>query len=156
MKGVARRSHRTIARQALLHTAVRANVLKVLKSDVQKELKLLCANHTKSLFRSSSCDTFTWDELSEELESVSPTLYAFLDACMHVSKRKHKHKRSSTRYVSNTAAIALCAGLILHHCSHNKNLIQLLISLILHSGHSGKQVLHNNKIDNDNALSYAS
>ena len=103
---------------------------------------MLCSKKHSSVPRDSRPDslaTFTWDKLSEEVSIVAPTFYGILQACVGVKKR-HKNMRCKTYLHSNNIALGVCASIILRHCNHHMNLFQRLVSLILHSGHSGKQV----------------
>ena len=145
VRGVARRNHRTVARQAMRSKAVRTQVLAILKADIQKEMKLLCKKKTQSILRSRSAETlctFSWDMLADELEEKAPNLFQVLKACVDVKRRKRiSEGRRKTRITSNTVVLGVCAGVLLRHCNHHMNLIQRLIALILHAGHSAKQVL---------------
>ena len=47
IRGAARRSHRTIARQAMTNKTVRKHVFDIMKGDLQKDMTLLCAKSTK-------------------------------------------------------------------------------------------------------------
>lgn len=125
----------------MLNKKSRAHALRILTFDVQKEMKFLCSKRANSLLRATSAkklSTFTWDLLAEELESKAPTLFAILMACVSVRRRKRTTK---SRCVSNTTVLGVCAGILLRHSSLHINLIQRLIALILHSGHSGKEVI---------------
>ena len=150
MRGVARSSHKTVARQAMLNKKIRRHALVVLKKDVQKEIKLICSKKVNSVLRETSSDivsSFSWDLLVKEVEVKAPTLLSLLHACVDVQRRQRKRgkvsssgKKSKSRLTSNTAVIGVCAGIILRHANHHMNLVQRLISLILDNGHSSKQV----------------
>ena len=144
VRGAARKSHKTVARQAMLNKRSRSHALRILTADVQKEMKFLCSKRANSLLRATSAkklSTFTWDLLAEELEAKAPTLFAMLMACVSVQQRKRtKATPSKSRCISNTTVLGVCAGILLRHSNHHMNLIQRLIALILHSGHSGKEV----------------
>ena len=150
VKGAARRSHKTIARQAMSNKTVRSHVFNILKRDIQREIKMLSAKKTNSIFRvttTKALSDFSWDELEKELILKAPTLFDALNACVDVNRRHRttvssgeKRGRKRKRIISNTTVIGVCAGILLRHCNHHMNLVQRLIALILHSGHSGKQV----------------
>ena len=59
VRGVARSSHKTVARQAMLNKKIRRYALLVLKKDVQKEIKLICSKTENSILR----DLFRYCEL---------------------------------------------------------------------------------------------
>ena len=149
VRGVARRSHRTVARQAMLSKKIRAHVLGYLKKDVQKEIKSICSKKVNSVLRETSADIvsiFSWELLVKEIEANAPTLLSLLCVCVDVQRRQRKRKsvsslrKSKSRIPSNTAIIGVCAGIILRNANHHMNLVQQLISLILDNGHSSKQV----------------
>ena len=141
-KGVARRSPRTIARQTLRNPKCRRHVLDILGRDIQKEMTALCSNDSKSVLRESSLEalsSFTWDKLSSELSTRAPTFYAVLHACVN-TKQKGNAPESKNWRSSKSAVLGMCAAIILRNCHHHMNLVQRIVSLILHSGHSAKQV----------------
>ena len=149
VRGVARRSHKTVARQAMLNKKIRAHVLGYLKKDVQKEIKSICSKKVNSVLREASADivsSFSWELLVKEIEVNAPTLLSLLHACVDVKRRQRKRnsvlssRKSKSQIPSNTAAIGVCAGIILRNANHHMNLVQRLISLILDNGHSSKQV----------------
>lgn len=152
-KGVARRNRASIGRQAVRDPKIRERVLSILTKDIQKEMTTLCARKTGSILRQSSLQAvtkFSWDVLAEELQRVTPTLYTILKGCVDVKRRqpqksatskKQKSPRTSkTNRPSNTAVLGVCASILLRHKNVHMNTLQRLVSLILHSGHSSKQV----------------
>ena len=145
VRGAARKSHKTVARQALKNKMSRVHALKILSADVQKEMKFLCSKRANSVLRATSekkLSTFTWDQLAEELEEKAPTFYAMLMAFVSVKRRKRtKTRRPNSRCVSDTTVLGVCAGILLRHSNHHMNLVQRIIALILHSGHSAKEVI---------------
>ena len=65
-----------IARQVMKHTTLRKKVLEIMIQDIHKELKVLCARKTSSLFRDHSLQTmmnFWGDSLVAEIENYTPT-----------------------------------------------------------------------------------
>ena len=146
-KGVARRNRASIGRQAVRDPKIRERVLSVLTKDIQKEMTTLCARNTGSILRQSSLQAvtkFSWDVLAEELQRVTPTLYTFLKGCVDVKRRAPQKSATSKKQKSprttNTATLGICASILLRHKNVHMNTLQRLISLILHSGHSSKQV----------------
>lgn len=148
-RGVARRSQRTIARQAMGNMKVRQHVLDILARDVQKEMTSLCSKRAQSMLRASSFEaasSFTWDKLTSEISAKAPTLYAILEGCVNV-KRKEKRaltaphgRKFKNRHSSKSAVMGMCAAILLRNRNHHMNLVQRIVALILHSGHSAKQV----------------
>ena len=91
----------------------------------------MCAHKTQSKFRCRSfqdIQNFKWTELLNEHDLYTPTLASVLRACTVT-----KHLKSN-----RTAIICVCAGYCLSFTSPHVNLIQKMISFILHAGHCGK------------------
>ena len=83
-------------------------------------------------------ENFTWDDLATELKSRAPVLHTILSMCVNVKRRKRSFR--TTHRPSNAAAMGVCASVLLRHRNQQMNLLQHIISLILHRGHAGKQV----------------
>lgn len=149
-RSVGRRNRASIGRQAVRDPTIRQRVLSLLAKDVQKEMTTMCARRTGSILRQSSVQAiteFSWDTLSAELQRLAPTLYSLLKGCVDVKRRRQKkpqkgvqHRRITKRHPSNTATIGVCASILLRHKNVHMNALQRIISLVLHSGHSGKMV----------------
>lgn len=150
VRGVASKKRRTVARQAILDPGIRSHVFMILKK-VQKEMTRLSSKSFNSLLGASSAEAltaFTWEKLAQQISHAAPTLYAVLDACVDVKRRrsvegdgKSKTKaKTRARQCSSTAILGVCAGILLRHRNHHMNLVQRLVALVLHSGHSAKQV----------------
>ena len=58
-------------------------------------------------------------------------------------ERVSKDRRTKPRsyYVSNSVVLGICAAIILRHCNTSMNLVQQIISIVLHCGHAAKQVM---------------
>lgn len=146
-RSVARRNRSSIGRQATLDQGIRKRVLSILAQDIQKEMTKLCSLKMSSMLRQCSMENlsrFSWNALAEELKGVTPTLYAFLKGCVDV-KRRDKSMRNSSGKVkpnrpSDTSVIGICACILLRHKNTHMNTMQRIVALILHSGHSSKQV----------------
>ena len=105
-------------------------MLRKIGSVLKEEIKRMCAHKTRSKFRAGSFNTiqnFKWIELLDDLKMHTPILFNILHAC------------TDTKFNSG-ATICVCAGILFKfHFSH-VNLIQKMISVILHAGHCGKKV----------------
>ena len=60
-------------------------------------------------------------------------------ACVRVCKERTRKKGGGIR-PKDSAVLGICAALLLRHRNHHLNLVQRIMSLILHCGHAGKQV----------------
>ena len=122
-------------------------MLDLLAKDVQKEMTKLCAKSTNSIFRQSSLEaitTFNWNTAEIELQQLAPPLYSILKGCVNVKRKRQRTKNvqeHSSLSSKDTATIGVCAAILLRHKSVHVNTFQHVISLVLHSGHSGKQVI---------------
>ena len=86
---------------------------------------------------------FTWDRLCEELQRKAPTVHFFLTACCDVKRRERPLKHGQKKVIGRTspsAVVGVCASVLLRHRNQQMNMLQHLVSLILHRGHAGKQV----------------
>ena len=72
-----------------------------------------------------------------ELKVKAPTLHRVLMGCVNVRRRKRTGK---VRHPNNDAVLGICAALLLQHRNQHLCLVQRIISLVLNSGHAGKQV----------------
>ena len=140
-RSLGRRNHHAIARQAIQNPKTKAACLKVLEKDIQRELSsMVSTKRSPSCLRLRSSDaleSFSWEKLCMELQSSAPTFYQVLHGCVNVKRRQRATK---THHPSNSAILGVCAALLLRHRNQNMNLLQRIISLILHSGHAAKQV----------------
>ena len=142
-RSVARRNKAAVARQAIQNTGIRKCVMAILACNIQKEMTLLCSRKTSSMLRASSMDSlskFSWKALSAELESISPTLYGFLKGCVQVKRKATKAMKSIKP--ADVAVLGVCACILLRHRNTRMNAMQRAISLVLHRGHSSKQVIN--------------
>ena len=99
---------------------------------IKKELAAMCSDTVNSiLLQSSSNDisSFTWEKLMDELAFNAPTLLYLLQCCTTTKSKK-----------SADAIIGMCVALLCRHRRDRASLIQKIISLILYSGHTSKQV----------------
>ena len=152
-RGVAVKNRSTIGRQAVRDPKIRKRVLSILTKDIQKEMTTLCARKTGSILRQSSIqaiNSFSWEAVTEELQRVAPTLHTILEGCVDVKRRQRKkpetsqqqkgRRRIKAKRPCNTAILGVCASILLRHKNVHMNALQRIISLVLHTGHSAKQV----------------
>lgn len=115
-------------------------MLSLLVKEIQNEMVLLCSKKNNSMLRESSCEElqrFSWNRLSEEVENVAPTFYTIIKGCTDV---KRKRVQAKSTCVSNDVAFGVCVCVLLRHRNIHMNALQRIVSLQLHSGHSGKLV----------------
>ena len=79
---------------------------------------------------SSKLQSFKWADLMDEMSTHAPTLVNILYSCTET-----RHPRTN-----RTATICVCAAILFKFRFSRMNLLQKIISLILHGGHCGKQV----------------
>ena len=166
-RSLGRKNRASVARNALKDTGIRQHVLKYLSKDVQKELSVLCSKKVQSVFRIHSpgntllqctyhyhglllpelpffmllemLERFKWEDVATELTARAPTLHSVLKMCVEVKRRERPHKRSYRN--SDVSVMGVCASVILRHKNQHMNALQNIISLLLHRGHAGKQVI---------------
>ena len=79
-----------------------------------------------------------WDNLDSELKTRAPVLHAFLHKCVDVKRRPRPFKTSYR--ARNAVVMGVCSSIILRHKNQHLNLMQHIVSIILHHGHAGKLV----------------
>ncbi len=100
---------------------------------LRMEIKCMCSTKTASILSSRSNDAlkyFQWNKLLAELKTHAPLLFTMLMACTKTKIPRENRK----------AIISVCAALLLKTRDKHMCLLQKIIALILHAGHSGKQV----------------
>ena len=100
----------------------------------------MCSKKAKSVLRQTSVEAlkiFSWHNVLKELQQLAPTLYAVLKGCTDV---KHLKRNLCGGSVNSEMILGFCASILLRHRNIHMNAVQHLISLILNTGHSGKQV----------------
>ena len=99
------------------------------RPDVQKEVASLCSESITSLLYDktvNALETFSWDNLLQEIESRSPTLPDLMQWCT-----KMKKPRKNTKSI-----VAFLVAILCRHRRPKFSLLQRIISLILYSGHA--------------------
>ena len=132
--------------KSLFHGSRHAMVNHCFKSDVLKgiivkklgglvcsEVAKLCSLKVNSILRLpiESFEKFSWKTLFTELEEYAPVLY-FILTCATKTKRK---RHADPEIIIGTIIAILCK----HRCS-TLSLLQKLMSVVLYSSHTAKQV----------------
>lgn len=141
-RGLARRNSNSIANHVVKHAKVCQRVLGLLVKKMQNEMTMLCSKKNNSMLRKSlieELECFSWDNLSQEVKNIAPTLYTILKGCTNIKRKKRINQQKSS-CVSNDVAFGVCVCVLLRHRNIHMNALQRIISLQLNSGHSGKQV----------------
>ena len=100
---------------------------------LRMELCKLCSDKSPSTLRKytkESFKCFNWDILINEFSQIAPTLLSIFEL-LTVTKSERRNRK---------CVIAVCISLLLKNRFAKACFIQKLISLILYSGHAGKQV----------------
>ena len=142
-RSLAIKNPNSIANRVVKHTKICQRVVAKLVKQVQKELHELCSKKHNSMLRQLSFEKlvkFSWSALADEIKSVAPIFYTFMKGCTSVQRRNDKRKK--TYRVSEDVVFGVCASVLLRYRNANMNALQRIVSLQLHSGHSGKQVSH--------------
>ena len=129
-KAVARRSETSIAAESMKNPSTRQALLKLLGSEVRKEIRSMSA---VSFLGSGSIDDlnqFQWDRLHRELSTEAPILLSIL-----INATKTRVPRPNSHIIVGT-----CVSLLLKHRNPKMSLLQKMISIVLYAGHASKQV----------------
>ena len=106
-------------------------MLKEIGVVIRKEIAHMCSNKAESYLQGlplSKLQSFTWQNVVEDVKTNAPTLAELLSACIQ--------KRKSNFNVN----FGLCAAIICNSRQQAMNVVQKLISLVLYAGHSSKAV----------------
>lgn len=132
-KAIARKSHKTIAMEALKNVCTRKHIVMSPGKELAKEIKVMASDSANSILQSQNPDhlkQFSWDVLLHELSTYVPLLKSLL-----FSATKTRVARSNT-----DAVVGMCAAILINHRNSKMSLIQKINSLILYAGHTSKQV----------------
>ena len=143
-QSVSRLNRSSIARRCMKDKQIKGKVFDLLGKEIQHELSAMCSKKLVSCFRCTSRDqleAFSWTTLASEITNRAPTLHSLLKICTDVRRR-----------TSNEIVRVVCASIILRHRNQEMNLLQKIISVILHRGGAAKQVSsiinHTNRCNN--------
>lgn len=132
-KAVARRFHSSVADECLKQSETRKVLFQKLVHLLRKDVKRMCSNEVSSVLqdkKAKALSDFTWQKLMVELAANAPTLLQVLQGCTFTrTPRKNR-----------VATIGMCAAILLRFRHQRMNLVQRILSLILHAGHSAKLV----------------
>lgn len=114
----------------------RANVIAEVGKILVSEVQALCSDSFQSVLRSKDVNdlkTFTWDRVLSEAQDCAPTLLQLLESCTRPAS-------GGLPKPNRKAIIGLCICILCRYRRPSMSLFQKIISLILYSGHSAKQV----------------
>lgn len=106
--------------------------------EIRKELKQICSDESKSLFKNKSLnalESFKWSEAVSDLKRIAPLLYSLLFTLTSSTKKK-----IPTCCTKQEIPITFCAAILLRVYSQRANLVQRLMSVLLYASHVPKQV----------------
>lgn len=92
-----------------------------------------CSRNVQSILQNKDAKAlkdFSWEKLTNELAANAPTLFHELQGCTITRAPR----------VNRDATIGMCAAILLRYRHNRMNLLQRILSLILHAGHSSKLV----------------
>lgn len=124
----------SIAGFVMKNLPLRAKVLKEVQKVVGNEIKAICSDKHKSIFRDKSQDLlehFSWEPLWLELSCKAPVLLSLMKGC---TPKKADPERIKP-------IICTCAAILMKFRNPKLCHFQAVISLLLHAGHASKQVL---------------
>ena len=99
--------------------------------EIQRDMRKMASINANSILSSESVTEFEWSTLIEELHNNAPVLLSILQAAS-----KTRVPRSN-----NNAVIGMCVAILLKQRNPMMSLLQKIISLVLYSSHTSKQVL---------------
>ena len=130
-KAIARRSKASVVAQCMKDNVMFNYIIIRISRILQSELRKLCS--VDSLLKENSTTAFqefSWNNLIKEIQDHAPLLLSVMTAC--TKTRSRRPNRNST--------IGMYIAMLLQYCYKNMCLVQKILSLVLHAGHSSKQV----------------
>ena len=127
---VGRRNLKSIAGFVIKNPALKSKVLKEIQKIVGNEIKILCSDKEKSIFRDKSqhhLENFSWEPLWSELSSKAPVLLSIMKGC---TPKKADPERIKP-------IICTCAAILLKFCNRKLCYFQ---AVLLHAEHASKKV----------------
>ena len=130
-----RRNFSSFATTAMKNGATRQAIIKMLGRRLQNLVASLCSIKSKSVFGKKSSDGMgnfidTIKTVMEEMQLRAPTLLSLLKWALKTKRIRH----------NCNATIAVIVAIICKNRKSSICLFQRIISLILYTGHSSKQV----------------
>lgn len=132
---MARGSSVSVALECVRDKKTQKHVVSAIGRILKNEIKYLCSRRAKSLQRRHDASTlteFNWDAVVEEASEHAPNLVQILMECTRKSPKQPEgvHK----------CMVGMCLSLLCKHRNPKMTLFQRIVSLVLYSGHSAKQV----------------
>ena len=122
----------SISVECFRNEAARSLIIKkTVAQQTKKEIIAMCSDTVNSILQQSGSEDisgFKWEKLINELALNAPTLLQLLQCSTTASKK------------NVDAIIGMCTALFCKHQRNQASLIQKIISIILYSGHTSKQV----------------
>ena len=124
------RGKKIFASHALRSTRFRAEIVNQFCSLMKREIKSVSSQSLLNVrVNRSALSNFTWDGLHSDLLQKAPLLCKVLSACIP-SNSKYQHK----------VCIVMCIAILAKARHSSASLIQRMTSVLLYTGHAGKQV----------------
>lgn len=133
---LAKGNYCSFARSAIQIPQLKKAIVTAVASEVRYECQKLCTTTVgaKSMLRNTSPDglkTFSWADLSSELQDRAPVFMSVLAASVKRPRRQHPEKVLQR-------SIGFAAAILLHQRNQFMCRVQCVNSLLLHAGHAGK------------------
>lgn len=123
----------SIAAFVIRNPALKSKILNEIQKIVRNEIKIICSDKEKSIFRDKSqhhLENFSWEPLWSELSSKAPVLLSIMKGCTP--------KKADPEHIK--PIICTCVAILLKFYNPKLCYFQAVISLLLHAGHASKQV----------------
>lgn len=128
-----RRNYNSFASTILKNNAAKTAVLRLFGKLIRNEVSNLCSTGSKSVLSQSPrniSDFHIVNDSLKDIETRAPTLLSLLQGALQT-----KRPRTNTNCI-----IVMITSMLCKHRKHSTCLLQRIVSLVLYSGHSSKQV----------------
>ena len=133
---VGRGNTTSIARYVVNQPDLRKRAIDCVITLMKRELTTLSSDTFSSILREKSqtaMEFFTWESVWQELSSHAPTLLSVLQGIT---------SRRSINIARAKPVVCVCAAILLKLKNPKMCHIQAMLSLLLHAGHSSRQVVY--------------
>ena len=132
-KAIAHGSKLSIALQCLKDKQIQKHIIRKISQLLRSEIVKLCSHEVGSVLRQQSRESlmgFTWNKIIEEASQHAPLLLELLKCCTS-TKRPRANRHS---------VISMCIAMLCKVRCNDMSSAHKVLSIILYSGHSSKQV----------------
>ena len=132
-KSLIRKNYPSFAKKCVQNVVSRKALVKIIGRTLTTEVAAMCSQRFDSILRTKCKESmlkFKFRTIISELQNQAPTLLALLQSCLKTKSLRANHH----------SIVAVIAAMICKHRNSKCSLLHKIMSLIMYTGHSAKQV----------------